>query len=146
MSVHGEEERNKEVVGVPKSLERLLSYLMVCGGVHEQHDQKHDVASNTACLSIMDLDSRDRSDLALLDVEEVDVVSTYVDRGEHQQGVGALPMKPLRLVERKPLELGSQKSHEIPAHGQENQEHVYGQDKSCSSRQPYRKCECVESS
>jgi hypothetical protein len=46
-------------------------------------------------------------------------------------------MKPVSLIERQPLELWSQETHEIPAHRQENHKHVHRQDKTGTSRHPY---------
>ncbi len=58
------------------------------------------MAGNATSLSIMDLNSRDRSNLGLLHVEEVDIMSRYVNTGEDEKSVGALSVEPLRLVER----------------------------------------------
>lgn len=105
------------MVSIPESFKGLLSNLVVCGGVHEQHAQQHDVASNTACLSVVDLNRCDRSDLCPLNVEEVDIVGKNVDASEDQHCVGTLSVEPDRLIEWKKLELGSNEAHQISAHG-----------------------------
>ena len=58
------------MVGVPEGLERLLANPVVCGRVHEEHAEKHDVASDTARLRVVDLQGENRSDLRDLDVDE----------------------------------------------------------------------------
>lgn len=68
--VKPEDERDKQVVGVPEGLERLLADSVVCSRVHQKHAEKHDMAGDTARLSVMDLQGENRSDLCYLDVEE----------------------------------------------------------------------------
>ena len=55
MRVHGEKEGNEKVVRVPERLIALLTDLCVCRGVHEQHAEEHDMASNASSLRVMDL-------------------------------------------------------------------------------------------
>src|SRR5437660_1697174 len=57
MSVEGEEEDESQVVGVPESLEALVANLVVRGGVHQQHAEEHDVASDTTGFGVMDVES-----------------------------------------------------------------------------------------
>ena len=95
VSVHSKEEWDEEVMCVPESLERLLAYPMMCCGVHEEHTQQHDVASNAAGLCIVDLYRRLRPDLVALHVEEVDIMCRDVENGEEQEAVRALAVKPL---------------------------------------------------
>ena len=94
----------------------------------------------------MDLNGRHRSNLRLLDVEEVDVVSGDVDDCEKQHGVGTLPMEPYRLVQREKLELGSNEAHEVAAHGQHDEQDIERQYEAGASRQPYGKREGVQTS
>jgi hypothetical protein len=68
--VEGQQERNEQVMRVPESLERLLSDAMVGSGIHKHHAQKHDMAGDSTCFSIMHLDSLYGADLVLLDVVE----------------------------------------------------------------------------
>jgi hypothetical protein len=71
---------------------------MMCCGVHEEHTQQHDVASNAAGLRIVDLYRRLRPDLVALHVEEVDIMCRDVENSEEQEAVRALAVKPLRLI------------------------------------------------
>src|SRR4051812_4551249 len=105
------------MVSVPESLERLLSDLVVCGCVHEQHAEQHDMTSYASWLGVMDLNCCDGSNLCFLDVEEVDIMSKNVDHGEDEHCVGTLSVEPHGLIEGKKLELGSDEAHQIPAHG-----------------------------
>lgn len=57
---------------VPKSLKRLLSDSVVCGGIHEHHAEQHDMTSDTSGLRIMDLDSLHWANLRLLDIEKAE--------------------------------------------------------------------------
>jgi hypothetical protein len=43
------------VMSVPKSFETLVADLVVCSGIHEDHDKEHEMASYTASLCIMNL-------------------------------------------------------------------------------------------
>jgi hypothetical protein len=74
--VHGEQERDEEVVGVVEGLERLLAHLRVRGRVHEKHAQQHDVAGDATGLRVVDLDSRLRAHLRALDVVEAVLLAT----------------------------------------------------------------------
>jgi hypothetical protein len=82
--VHTEQERNEEVMGVPESLKGLLSDPVVCGGVHEQHAEQHDVAGDTASFRVMNLKGNLRTDLALLHVEKAEKVSYILGIGSAQ--------------------------------------------------------------
>lgn len=75
MGVESQEKRNEQVVSIPEGLERLLTDTGVSSGIHEHHAEQHDMASNATRLGVMDLQSSDRTDLSLLDVVEVDIVS-----------------------------------------------------------------------
>lgn len=70
MGVQGEEEGDEKMVHVPKRLERLLPDPVVRRRVHEEHAEEHDMASDATRLSIVDLQSRHRANLRLLDVEK----------------------------------------------------------------------------
>ena len=55
---------------IPKRLVRLAANLVMCGRVHEQHANQHDVSRYTAGLGIEDFYGGFRSDLGYLNVEE----------------------------------------------------------------------------
>ena len=58
MGVQADHEEESEVVGVPEGLEALVADLLVRGGVHEHHDEEHNVASEATGLSVVDLDGQ----------------------------------------------------------------------------------------
>jgi hypothetical protein len=51
------------VMSVPKSFETLVADLVVCSGIHEDHNQEHEMASYTASLCIMNLQGILRTNL-----------------------------------------------------------------------------------
>ena len=113
MGIQSKQERNKQMVGVPKCFVGLLSYLRMSCGEHEQHAEEHYVACDPAGLSIMNLYCCSRSDLISLDIEEATNISgaqltgpdhllhimrTDVDNSPDQQRVCYLPMKKLIFI------------------------------------------------
>lgn len=88
-------------------------------------------------LGVVDLKRGLRTNLGELDVEEVDIVSKDMDAGEDQHRIGALAMEPLRLIQRKPPELGSKKTHKVPAHGQQDHHDIDGEHQARTTRYPY---------
>lgn len=55
MGIKADEEEERKMMSVPKNFEILVADLVVCGGIHENHDQEHKVASDTTRLLVMDL-------------------------------------------------------------------------------------------
>ena len=142
--VHGQQERDEEVMRVPKRLIALLSDLGVRRRVHEQHAEQHDVSGDAAGLGIVDLHGGLAADLRALDVEEVDVVRGHVHDGPGQEGVRDLAVEPLALVQRQPSDPGSDEFEEIPAHGQEDDHDVEGEAQASASGEPDGEFEGVE--
>lgn len=70
MSVEGEEERDEEMVGIPKGFVRLLSYFDVGGGEHQEHTEEHDMPSDATGLCVMNLNRALRSYLVPFNIEE----------------------------------------------------------------------------
>ena len=105
MGIHAKQEWNEQVVRIPESLEGLSSYTVMSRGVHQKHAQKHDMSSDAACLGVVYLYRSFWSKLVLLDVEEVDVVSRYVDNSEEQYCIGDLPVEPLSFIQWKPSDV-----------------------------------------
>ena len=95
MRIHAQQERDEQVVRIPEGLERLLPDPMVGRCVHEQHAQQHDVARDSSSLCIVDLNRGLRSNLVLLDIKEVDVVSRDMNDGEHKHCICYLAVEPL---------------------------------------------------
>jgi hypothetical protein len=110
VSVHSQQEWDEEVMCVPERLERLLAYAVVCRGVHEEHTQQHDMASDATRLRIVDLHGSFWPNLVPLDVEEVDVMCADVKNGEKQERVSALTVEPLRLVQGEESEFRTNES------------------------------------
>jgi hypothetical protein len=77
VGVHAEQERDKQVVRVPKCLERLLADPVMGCGVDHKHAKQHDVASDTTSFCVVNLKSNLRSDLSAFNVEEAIVVRTF---------------------------------------------------------------------
>lgn len=128
MGIQAQEKRDKEVMSIPEGFERLLSDPMVCSGVHQEHTQEHDVACDAASFGVVNLDSRNWSNLSLFDIEKVDVVGSYVDNSEKEHRIGTLSVEPYRFVERKELELWSEKAHDVTTHGQEDEQAIERKD------------------
>ena len=57
VSVKANHKEKGEVVGIPERFEALGTDLVVCGRVHQNHDEEHEVTSDTTCLGIVDIQS-----------------------------------------------------------------------------------------
>lgn len=55
VGVEGDHEEKCQVVGVPKRLEALLADLVVGSRVHDEHDEQHEMTSDTASLFVVDI-------------------------------------------------------------------------------------------
>jgi hypothetical protein len=55
VGVESDHEEKCEMVGVPKCLEALAADLVVRGGVHDDHDEQHEVASDATRLGVMNV-------------------------------------------------------------------------------------------
>ena len=133
VGVQSEHERDEQVMCIPERLEGLLAYPMMCRGVHKKHTHQHNMAGDASSLRIVDLYSGFRPDLVPLDVEEVDIMGTYVDNREDQEGVSALAVKPLRLIQGQKPKFRSDESQQIPAHWEQYEQCVDRQHQSSSS-------------
>jgi len=63
MSVKTDHEEERKMMSVPESLKTLLANLLMSSGIHEHHDEKHEMTGNSSCLSIMNLQCELLSDL-----------------------------------------------------------------------------------
>lgn len=70
VGVQTEEKWDEQMVSVPEGLERLLSDAVMGGCVHQEHAEKHNVASGTTGLNVVNLHSGYRTNLGLLDIVE----------------------------------------------------------------------------
>jgi hypothetical protein len=55
VGVKADEEEECKVMSVPKGFKTLVADLVVCGSIHEDHDQEHKMTRDTAGLCVMDL-------------------------------------------------------------------------------------------
>ncbi len=55
MTIKTDHEEERKVVSVPEGLKALVTNLVVCGGVHQDHDEQHEVAGDTTWLGVMDV-------------------------------------------------------------------------------------------
>ena len=55
VGVETDHEEEGEVVSVPERFEALVTDLLVCGRVHEHHDEQHEVAGDTTWLGVVNL-------------------------------------------------------------------------------------------
>lgn len=147
MGVNSNHEEKRKMVSVPKRLETLVADLVVRGGVHQHHDQEHEMTSDAPGLRVVDLQSNLLSDLSAFDVEKVDIVSGSMDHSPESHRVGDLTVEPDVLVGREqPLNLGSDDTNDIPKHGKENKTSVEGKNETCTTGGPYGPRQSIESS
>ena len=63
MGVQADHEEESEVMRVPEGLEALGADLVVGGGVHEHHNEEHEMTCDTASLGVVDVQSPFRTNL-----------------------------------------------------------------------------------
>jgi N-acyl-D-aspartate/D-glutamate deacylase len=68
--IKAKQEGDEQMMRVPESLKRLLADHTMCSGIHQEHTQKHDMASDSTGFSVVDLNCRNRTKLIFLDIEE----------------------------------------------------------------------------
>jgi hypothetical protein len=116
MCVHAKQERNEQVMCVPKGFKGLLTDPVVGSGIDQKHTEKHNVSSDTTGLSVMNLQRNLRSYLCSLNVEEavrmlilnesmqllnlLNVMCGSMKNRKEKHGIGDLSMEPLRFIER----------------------------------------------
>lgn len=76
MGVEREEERNKQVMGVPERLKRLLSDSMVRRCIDQHHAEEHNVAGDPTCSSKMYLNGHLIAHVIFLDMIEAALSET----------------------------------------------------------------------
>lgn len=65
MTVNTNHEEERKVVSVPESLETLLTNLAVSGTIHQNHDQEHEMATDSSGLGVVDIQSDLFADLCV---------------------------------------------------------------------------------
>ena len=63
MGVETDHEEEREVVSVPEGFETLVADFVVRRGIHKDHDEKHEVASDASRLRVVDVQGDLRTDL-----------------------------------------------------------------------------------
>ena len=63
MSVQTEHEEECKVMGIPESLEALVANLGMGRGIHQNHNEKHEVTTKTTRLMIVDFNCQLRTNL-----------------------------------------------------------------------------------
>ena len=83
--------------------------------------------------------------LNFLDGNVLDVVSTHVNAGKEEYGIGDLSMEPLRFIEGKPAELRSNHPKDVAAHGQQDHGDIDGKGQARTAREPDRISQGIQS-
>lgn len=164
MAVKANEEEEGEVMSVPKSFETLVADLVVCSGIHEDHDEEHEMASYTTSLCIVNLQCILRTNLckklitsvnpkftaaltSAFDVEKVDIMSCSMYHCPKCHRICDLSMEPDVLVGREePRELGTNDANDIAQHGDQEQSRVERKSETSTTRRPDRPFQTIESS
>ena len=68
MGVQTNHEEEREVVRVPEGLEALVADLVMRRGVHEDHDEEHEVTTDASCLRVVNLQGGVGADLCRQEV------------------------------------------------------------------------------
>lgn len=55
VTVEPDHEEEREVVGIPESLKALVTNLVMGSGVHQEHDEQHEVTRDATGLRVMDI-------------------------------------------------------------------------------------------
>ena len=60
--VEADHEEERQMMSIPERLKTLLTYFRMGGGVHEDHNEQHYMASNTSRLAVVDINRIFRTD------------------------------------------------------------------------------------
>lgn len=60
--VEADHEEERQVVSIPERFETLLANFCMGGTVHDDHDEEHDMASDTTRLAVVDIEGIARTD------------------------------------------------------------------------------------
>ena len=63
MSVQANHEEERQMMGIPERFEALVTNLVVCGRVHEQHNKEHKMTSDSSGLGEVNIQSGLLADL-----------------------------------------------------------------------------------
>jgi len=145
MRVKGDHEEKCEVVSIPKCLEALAADLVVSGGVHYEHYEQHEMASDATSLCVVNILGALLTDLSFLNVDEVDVMGSCMDHGPEGHRIGDLPMEPDVLIGREePTQFRTDEANDVAQHRDEDQAPIEGEGKTGATRSPDRPLKGVE--
>jgi hypothetical protein len=136
MRVHCQKEDDIQPMSPPEYLISLLSNPRMRRAEHDKHTHQHDVSCHASSLSIKYLHRRLLPQQILLNVEKVNIVASDVHHSPEGHTDGDLPMEVQCFVQGKPAQLGAEKGHQVPAHGQEEEGDVEGERESGTARGP----------
>lgn len=137
VSVQSDHEEERKMMGVPESLKALLADFVVGRGVHQDHDQQHEVTSNSTRLGVVDLEGGLLSDLGTLDIDEIDIVGSGVNHSPESHRVGNLSVEPDVFVGREcPGELGTNDTDKVAQHREKDKTTIVSQDETSTARAP----------
>jgi len=128
VGVYSNHEEECKVMRVPENLESLLPNLVVGRGIHEHHDEEHEVASDATRLRVVNLLGCLLANLSALNIDEVDIVGSSMYHSPEGHRVGNLPVEPDIFIGREePGDLGTDDADDIAQHGNENEATIKGE-------------------
>lgn len=137
MTEQGQHKEESKVMCVPEGLETLVANLVMCGGVHQQQAEKHEVAGDTTGLSVVDIEGGDFPELQTLNVDEVDIVGGGVHDGPENHGISDLTMEPNVLIGgEKPCKPWANDTDDVAQHWEENKTAIVSKNETCTARDP----------
>jgi len=143
--VETEHEEEGEMMGVPKRLKALVANLLAGRGVHEQHDEEHEMTRDATRLGVVDLEGDLLANLSTLNIDKVDIVSSGVDHGPECHGVGDLSVEPDVLVGgEEPCYFGTDDLDDVAEHGNKDETTVKGEDQAGTPRRPHGVLEPIQ--
>jgi hypothetical protein len=57
VGVYANHEEEGKMMGVPECFEALLTDFVLSGGIHQEHDEEHEMTGDAASLCVMNIDS-----------------------------------------------------------------------------------------
>lgn len=144
VGVETDHEEKGEMMRVPECLEALLADLLMCGTVHDDHDEEHEMTSDSSGLLVVNVEGVSGTDLCsrlereyerckealttTFDIDKVDIMSSGMNHSPKRHGISDLTMEPNVLVCREqPSHTWTNDTDDIPEHGDENEETIDGE-------------------
>ena len=132
-------------MGVPEGFKGLLANLCVGSTVHHDHDEEHDVASNTSRLLVVNIECIGRTQLTALDVDKVHIVGSGVDHTPECHGISDLTMEPDVFIRREePGELGTNDTDHVAKHRDQDKTTIESENETGTTGDPDRESQGVE--